>query len=530
MIKNYAIAMFLLCVLSNTKAQTTIQINLNQKGGPDLNYKRGVAAPGVGGFFDDQQTRAFLDKQKELGMEIFNGIRNIYKDPLTDEFYQEGGVFKNRQIAPFTDIRKYANALNFEMISQVGGTPTNSGYDLALNYSCTCEDYAPIPAVGTSMTEFQRNFSEWAINADKAVAPNFHSIWIGTQEITHTIGFLDAINDDAKRTNIVRFIDYWKPIAANLRTAGAKVGGIQMNSSTAYLYQYAVDYMKTKNVKMDYLTYQFYQWGDTNDLRKAVNALDSYNEKYPGTKIIIDRGWSGKFLVPNISDKILESYNMLVGELGIMNYADKIYAYTLDRSINGFNNKTISSPLWQTKAWLNDLAKNRITITSLPDGVAGFATKDTDKVTMAFWNSKSTKYDLSFKLNGADFPANALISIKKASDSTITDITSNWDETTQRISGITLSNSEFILVTITKPKVVSTIENETHFSNFQVYPNPFSDLITINSNSEILDWSLKNNLGTEIKHGKEKSIDVSSLSEGLYFIQINDVIHKIIKQ
>ena len=39
------------------------------------------------------------------------------------------------------------------------------------------------------MQEFQRNFSEWAINADKAVGENFHSIWIGTQEIVHTIGF-----------------------------------------------------------------------------------------------------------------------------------------------------------------------------------------------------------------------------------------------------------------------------------------------------------------------------------------------------
>jgi hypothetical protein len=96
---------------------------------PDVTYKRGTAAPGMGGFFDNDKTRDYLDYQRSIGMTIFNGIRNLFKDGETNEFYFENGEYKNQQIPKFTNIRKYAANLGFELISQVGGTPRNSNYE-----------------------------------------------------------------------------------------------------------------------------------------------------------------------------------------------------------------------------------------------------------------------------------------------------------------------------------------------------------------------------------------------------------------
>lgn len=437
----------LICPVFRSLAQSTVQIDITAKGGPDITYKRGVAAPGVNGFFDSQQTRDFLDYQKSIGMTMFNGIRNIYKDvPTTNEFYQESGMYKNQQISKFTDIRIYAKNVGFEMISQVGGTPTNSGYEIDPNYICSCEDFAPLPSPGTSMKEYQRNFSEWAINADKAVDLNFHSIWIGTQEITHTIGFVDDNSTDAaKKLNIRRFVDYWKPISDSLRNAGAKTGGLQMNSSTENLYQYAVDYMKQQDLHLDFLTHQFYQWGDTTDLSQAVLALNSYNQTYPGTKIIVDRGGADKLIPADLVGKSGEVIYHLVAEEGMMNFADKIYAYTLDRSINGIDNVK-NTLLWLTKTWINTLPNKRRPISGFPAGVDGFVTSDGNNLKIAIWNRGATTRTVNIKINGSNYSADANLLVRKASDQAFTNVAATFDTSTQTISSISLAQYDYVLI------------------------------------------------------------------------------------
>lgn len=424
---------------------STVTVNVTGNGGPDVNYKRGVAAPGQNGFFDTQQSRDYLDYVSSEGADIFNGIRNLYKDPQTTEFYNESGVFKNRQIAAFTDIRKYANGKGVEMISQVGGTPTNSGYSLATNYILEGGDYAPLPSTGTSMTEFQKNFSAWAIAADKAVGTNYHSIWIGTQEIAHTLGYIDGIQTtDTKKLNIRRYIEYWKPIAANLRNASAKVGGIQLNSSNSDLYQYAVDYLILKDVKLDYLTFQFYQWGDVVDLDNAVAALDSYNKTYPGTKIIIDRGMFTK--IGGNSNSVID---LLIGEKKAMDYANKIYAWTLDQAMNGLDINKVT-PGYITRAWLYKTPIKRRPLTGLPSGVSGFALTSTDskKMNVALWNTSASEYTISVKLSNSTITSSAIPTVKKVTASAVSNVSATWNNSTKMISALNIKTDEILLVTL----------------------------------------------------------------------------------
>ncbi len=522
----------ILCVLFSTSAfsQTTLVTNWKNNSQPKVTYKRGISAPGQNGFFDNAKTREFVDIQASFGMGIFNGIRNLFLDPETNEFYYQNGIFGNRQLAAFTNIRAYTADKGFELISQVGGTPRNSAYGFDTTYRKTPDptfyepdaDFAPIPKEGFYMKEFQRNFTEWAINADKAVAPNFHSIWIGTQEIAHTIGFKDGIVNAAnKKLNIERWVDYWKPISDALRNAGAKTGGIQLNSSNSDIYDYSVDYMIKKDLKLNYLTFQFYQWGDTVDLVKAVKALDRYNAKYPGTKIIIDRGAYGKLLSEATINSSEGLIYLLTGELGAMNHADKIYAYSLDAAVNTMV-ATQDNLFWKTRKWLNQIGTTRCSLSGMPANVAGFVTRNETKLSAAIWNRSNTTQTLNLKITNFNFGTGAQLIIKHARGEGFITSTAVWDAATNSVKGIVLKPFDYVLIDL-KPAVSARL-NELSTEKINLFPNPINDYFyvdNLNENATIEIYSLQGSLLLSKKglYGKNQ-IDVSSFQQGSYFVKI----------
>jgi len=79
--------------------------------------------------------------------------------------------------------------------------------------------------------------------------------------------------------------------------------------------------------------------------------------------------------------------------------------------------------------------------------------------------------------------------------------------------------------------VSSTAVNEVVASNsIYIFPNPITDLITIDSKNEINDYRILNLFGQVIKEGNlitNKSIDASDLSKGIYFIELNDTKNKL---
>lgn len=527
----------ILLFISNITAfsQTTITADWANNSKPVVSYKRGPAAPGQNGFKDSQQTREFLDIHASLGMNIHNGIRNLFKDPETNEFYQENGVFKNQQSAVYTDIRKYAASKGFELISQVGGTPGNSGYEFDSSYYKVLPwgpnaDFAPLPKEGTFMQEFQRNFTEWAINADKAVDENFHSIWIGTQEIAHTIGFPGGLTNDTeanKKLNIRRYTDYWKPISDELRKAGARTGALQLNSSNDNLYNYAVDYMIQQKLQVDFLTYQFYQFGDTIPLNNAVKALDRYNLVYPGTKIIVDRGASGKIMPDGVTYSSSQgTIYYLVGELCAMNNANKMYAITLDVAENTMD-KEQGNVFWQTRKWLNSMGSVRCNLTGLPSGVDGFVTRNDKKLSAVIWNRSSTAKSINFKVNNVNFGAGSQLTVKQARGEEFISSTANWNTTTNTVTGITLNSFDYVLIDLESSV---TGLDKSIADKLKIFPNPVKDKLYISQLNEKSDVEIYNLQGSlMLKDNKVldgKSIDVSDFQKGIYLVKIigNDIV------
>ena len=80
-------------------------------------------------------------------------------------------------------------------------------------------------------------------------------------------------------------------------------------------------------------------------------------------------------------------------------------------------------------------------------------------------------------------------------------------------------------------------ENEIAENGFVVYPNPSYDVLfvkTCHGASLQSEYHITNLMGQTIMSGKiaseNQQIDVSSLTEGIYFIKIGDVIMKFLKK
>lgn len=439
--------------LTTTVIDQTIVTNLTQSGGPDINYLRGMAIGGNGGFVDtNANPKLVMDLMTTNNFQAINGIRNLYSEPkLGDgEFYKEGTIYKNRQKADYTNIRNYAKNKGFVIINQVAGTPDNSAnslYSLDTSYFTSDGDYVPLPTIGTSMTAFQNNYVAWALAADQALGLNYHSIWIGHQEPTHTLGTQVPTSDATKKENINRFVDYWKPIAAGLKAGGAKVGGIQLPSDANTLYQYAVDRLKLKQVDLDYLTFQFYRWGDPAAMTSAIAALNSYNQSYPGTKIIIDRGhWHKECCSGNVTEAVTTSSGMidyLKGEKLLMNDANLIYAAMYDNAQTNANNLQ-----WKIHSWLNNTSNKRRPLTGLPAGINGFALGGTNAFYAVLWSKSANINNITLRVDGSTFLSSANLVVKKASGTDFSTITSTWDSAAKTIGPITMLTDEIYLISL----------------------------------------------------------------------------------
>ena len=82
---------------------------------------------------------------------------------------------------------------------------------------------------------------------------------------------------------------------------------------------------------------------------------------------------------------------------------------------------------------------------------------------------------------------------------------------------------------------VTSISKADFDFNIKVYPNPVTDILIIESDSQSLKYYLYNLIGEIISVGSlnnnREIVDFTSLPSGIYILQIGDVkTHKIIKQ
>ena len=77
-------------------------------------------------------------------------------------------------------------------------------------------------------------------------------------------------------------------------------------------------------------------------------------------------------------------------------------------------------------------------------------------------------------------------------------------------------------------------ENEISDNGFSIYPIPSYDVLFVLSENINSEYRIINILGETVISGKiaseNQQIDVSSLTEGIYFIKIGDAIMKFLKK
>lgn len=520
--KFFVVNALLLMVVAIANGQITV--NLNTKSGPDVTYLRGMGRR-IDFEANAVATKTTMDLMASRKMGVVSFNRNLFKDASLGEFYKENEIYKNKQSDAFTNVRKYANDKGLVVFNQIGGTPDNSSdplYPLSTEYYAPEEDWVPLPVVGNSMTEFQRNFVEWAINADLAIGPDFKSIWMGSQEPTHTLGTIGPLNDTKRELNVRRFIDYWKPIAEALRASGRKVCGVQLPSGASRFFQYAVDYLKQQNVEVDFLTYQFYQWGKSLDVDDAMDALNSYREKYPNAKMVVVRGhWHKLCCDGYIKDADATSAGMiyyLKGEKAFMKYADKIYAHMYD------NEQNSSAWLhWNIHKWLNNNQPiEQRSVSNRPTGIDGFATSNSGKFQLALWNTATTQQTLTIQLQNNTYDATSVLEVYKASGETYVKVNDAlWDKTTNTIKNISINQDEIILVSLVDPTVLSIKTEEYDEANILVFPNPTSNMFNVTGVDSIKSLSLFSMDGKLVKRQlKSSSISVEKMKPGMYLLKI----------
>ncbi len=88
-------------------------------------------------------------------------------------------------------------------------------------------------------------------------------------------------------------------------------------------------------------------------------------------------------------------------------------------------------------------------------------------------------------------------------------------------------------VNFTENCTLTIVENE--FSDFSIYPTPTENILNIKSKTEIVKIKIYSQLGQKIKETTQNQIDISNLTQGLYFVKVEDVngnmgVKKIVKK
>jgi hypothetical protein len=105
-------------------------------------------------------------------------------------------------------------------------------------------------------------------------------------------------------------------------------------------------------------------------------------------------------------------------------------------------------------------------------------------------------------------------------------VTENGSYTVVVTNGVSSATSVAYVITsfTTTP---TAIETNTNNISIVIYPNPTSGIINIEG--EFKEAKIFNSTGELILVSKEKAVDISGLTNGVYFIEIDNKFHKIIK-
>jgi hypothetical protein len=120
-------------------------------------------------------------------------------------------------------------------------------------------------------------------------------------------------------------------------------------------------------------------------------------------------------------------------------------------------------------------------------------------------------------------PAEAFFGV--GTNSIIDEIKIEWPDNTETIINDIVSNQ---VITVSKLGVLNT--GKEYFVDTKIYPNPVKGMLNLETNIDVNELQVFNLLGQKVIDGyKTKSINVSTLSEGTYFLKILETNNSVFK-
>ena len=75
--------------------------------------------------------------------------------------------------------------------------------------------------------------------------------------------------------------------------------------------------------------------------------------------------------------------------------------------------------------------------------------------------------------------------------------------------------------------IVTIVNSKQNNSDFKLFPNPTNTIVNIEGN--VKEWVLMEVVGNEVVTGFNNQVDMSSLASGVYYIQVNEISYKVLK-
>jgi hypothetical protein len=549
--KAFALAILIIMFCQLTQGQQKVTINYGTELLPKLTIKRGNMFRAE---VNSTATQNSIAEYVEQGYPLYLGHRN-YNEPSSlngscgkpAEFYIENGTIKFRLNPNMTALRAFAKTQNIQVFQQFNRVPLSASFkdekvegefdiftfqqgwyrdgDVAKGRP---DGLLPIPE---QYEIFADVVSKYIIACDEAAGIN--SIWTGFDEIAHTLGFrVNQVNDAAREENVRRYVEFFAPLAIKLKNAGKTIGGIQLNAANAGqgLYEIATSELKKRNAYIDYFTIQNYQGGDNNTKvlnRSRAALIDPY---WANTKVFFNRygywaGMDSEIDQNNPRNTSREMVTFLNAEKIIVNNADIMYGYAIEAN-EFLDNK--DKMLGQLGMFLNKMPEDRKQMTFDNVNMDGFSSANDAVLTAIIWNKSGTLAFNNFKLQLNNLPiALNTIAIRRGSGTVLSSVDSyQWDKINNTISGIALNPYEFLLITIKKSDVLTTVNHKSEFfKNIDFYPNPAKTEIKFTNTTgkvRVLFYSLIGQLLKDEHLTSSNELIINDLPANIYVMKVQD--------
>ncbi len=469
----------------------TITINCNSRTGPDNTIRRGfvislennrkavrnsIQKMAADGF-------TFMMGHRKLNLKKENGNADTCGYPEPEIYRDKNGDYRFRVDRNYAALLKTAAEAGLDILPQLSGTPPDFPRDPRYKRISEAERIANSKkngGKGSKKGEPGKEFelpkpelwnafadvvSDWMKAMEKDIRPHmkgvgdFGIVWIGTEEVAHTIGLRVGVpeSENDKAEHIERYIAHWSKLARAAKAKGLETGGFQLNASNAKHFMFMAKNMLLEEhlPPLRFITLQNYKADEKNrqlltQMRKALATLRAKRpDLYGDTRLLFNRyGWdkrnksgkNGRF------NSAMSIRMMLDSEKHLFDHADICYGY-------GFMAEGGDRMTTWIYPWMNRLGKKRHAISGLPARTDAFAFSGEEDVRIALWNNGKDAHTISVKLKNCPDLKGSLYAMKGTGrilegKEMKSSLGITWDADSATIRGIELPADCFILITL----------------------------------------------------------------------------------